>query len=180
MREQIQQLAATETQEAGILENLGIDWTLLILQAIAFLLMVFVLAKWVYPVFMRIIDDREAKIAESTKAADEAKAKADEAELEVQKALKIARREASEIVATAKEEATNAIAAAEAKAKTRAEKIVEAGHEQIQKDIQAAQKTLHNETLELVARATETIAKAKMTDAHDADLIKTAVKEAGN
>lgn len=180
MLSQLQQFASSEAEvhEAGILENLGIDFTLLILQAIAFLLMVWVLAKFVYPVFMRIIDEREAKIAESTKAADEAKEKADEAAAEVQKVLKKARSEASDIVATAKEEASTAIAKAEEKAKSRAEKIVASGQEQIKKDIQAAQKTLHDETLELVAQATETIIKTKLTDASDTSLVKSAVQEA--
>ena len=41
--------AATKEASGGIFESLGIDWKILILQAIAFGLLVFILAKWIYP-----------------------------------------------------------------------------------------------------------------------------------
>lgn len=164
--------------QGSVFDALGINWQMLLFQVVGFTVLVWVMAKFIYPIFMRVVDERQAKIEESVKAADEAKQMADKAEAEVQKVLKQARLEARDIVSTAKEEATNAIAAAEDKAKQRAEKIVAAGHDQIKKDVQAAQKTLHNETLELVAQATEAIAKVKLTDAKDTSLIKDALKEA--
>ena len=50
--------------------------------------------------------------------------------------------EAADIVATAKNEATQMIEKAEANAKSRSERIVAEAHEDIQKDVLAARKTL--------------------------------------
>jgi F-type H+-transporting ATPase subunit b len=108
---QLQQFAtaAAHAPKESILDGLGINFTLLILQAIAFLLMVFILAKWVYPVFLRIIDERQEKIDESTKAAEKAQKAAEKAEANVSNELAKARKEAADIVATAKTEATQMV-----------------------------------------------------------------------
>ena len=62
---QLTVLAATAEASAdeGILAALGIDWMLLAIQLVAFLVLVWILRKFVYPVFIRIIDEREEKIA---------------------------------------------------------------------------------------------------------------------
>lgn len=171
------QVASTESASGGIFEALGIDWKTLIIQIVAFLILVWLLSKFVYPWLMKSVDERQASIEAGTKAADEAKAKAEAAEKEVAKLLKEARSQATEIVATAKEEAAAAVELAEGKAKQKAEVIVANAHEQIGKDIIAAKKALHNETLELVALATEKVVGESINEKLDNDLIKRAVKD---
>jgi F-type H+-transporting ATPase subunit b len=173
------QFAATEaSSEGGIFGALGIDVTTLVLQAVAFLILVWLLGKFVYPVLIKTLDERQAKIEESTQAADEAKQAAENAEQEVAKLLVQARKEAKDIVATAKDEATAAIEAAEAKAGTRAEKIVASAKEQIEKDVIAAQKTLHNQTIDLVASATEKILGQSVDGKLDQKVVTRAIEEA--
>lgn len=169
--------AATEASEGDIMSSLGIDWTLLIIQLVAFLVLVWVLSKFVYPVFMRIIDERQEKIEASVKAAEIAEQKAESAQEEVANLLKEARKEARDIVTTAKDEAAAMVEASDKKAKARAEKIVADAHEQIEKDVIAARKTLHNDTIELVAMATEKVVGKIATDKVDDALIAAAVKE---
>lgn len=112
------QFASTESaKKTDILTSLGIDWKLLVLQLIAFLILVWILAKWVYPVFLKIIDDRQSKIDDSLKAAADAGKKAEAAETKIEDALKDARKEAADIVATAKAEATHMTEEADKKAK---------------------------------------------------------------
>jgi F-type H+-transporting ATPase subunit b len=169
-----------ETKAAGggdIFTTLGIDWRLLILQIVAFVILVWLLGKFVYPFLMKSVDERQAKIEESVKAAQEAESNAQSAQDEIAKLLKEARAEAKEIVATAKDEATAMVAASDEKAKSRAEKIVADAQEQLSKDVIAARKQLHNDTIELVAMATEkVVGKVVDTKADDA-IIKNAVKE---
>lgn len=64
--------STTEAPEESVVTALGIDGTLLIFQIVAFGLLTFALGKWVYPVFIRTIDKRQAMIEESTRAAVEA------------------------------------------------------------------------------------------------------------
>jgi len=169
--------AAEASGDGGIFGALGIDITTLVLQAIAFLILVWLLGKFVYPVLIKTLDDRQAKIEESTQAADDAKRAAENAEQVVAKLLVEARKEAKDIVSTARSEATAAIAAAESKATGRAQKIVENAHEQIEKDVIAAQKTLHNETIDLVALATEKVLGSVVDGKVDEKVVARAVKE---
>ena len=43
------------SEKADLLSSLGIDWTLLALQTVAFLILLFVLRKFVYPPMMEMI-----------------------------------------------------------------------------------------------------------------------------
>ncbi len=172
------QFAETGAQSHGILGALGIDIKMLIFQIVAFIILVWFCGKYIYPIFMKTIDARQDAIEAGTKAAVEAERKAAEAKAEITKLMKQARADASEIVVTAKEEATAALEAAEAKSKNQAERIVAEAHAQLDKDILAAKKMLHNETLELVALATEKVIGKTVTAKVDSGVIASAVKEA--
>jgi F0F1-type ATP synthase membrane subunit b/b' len=76
------------------------------------------------------------------------------------------------------EQATAAIEAAESKAKQRAEVIVASAHEQISKDVIAAKKELRNETIDLVALATEKVIGNTVNAKVDDKLIAKSVEEA--
>lgn len=173
-------MAAAETEAAGggFFEALGIDWTLLIIQTLAFLVLLWFLAKFVYPPLTRMLEKRDADLEAGIKAAAEAEKKAADAKAEIAEMMKKARKEAGDIVTTAKEEAAAAVEAADAKSKARAERIVADAHVQIEKDIVAAKKALHNETLELVALATEKVVGKAATAKVDEAIIADAVKEA--
>lgn len=178
----LRQFATTAADTEGtsdILSGLGIDGMMLLMQAIAFLLLVWALKRFVYPIFLKVIDERQAKIEESTKAADEAKKAADNASTEVAELLAEARKEAADIVATAKTEATSMIDAAEAKSKTKAEAILSSARDDINKEVAAARDALHNDMIDLVAQATEKVVGAHISADIDAKLIKQSVKEGG-
>ena len=172
------QFAETDAASGGIFSALGIDWQMLIFQIIAFVILVSLLGKFVYPSLIKTVDARHDDIEASTKAAQEAEKKAQEAIQNIDKMLKQARTEAGEIVTTAKEEATAAIEAADAKSKVRAERILSEAHTQLDKDVIAAQKMLQNETLELVALATEKVVGKTVTPKIDEAVISTAIREA--
>jgi F-type H+-transporting ATPase subunit b len=170
---------AESTEASGdLLASLGIDWTLLIVQLVAFLVLVWLLGKFVYPVLIKALDSREAKIEEAGKAAEAAEKKAEAAESKIEETLKKARTEAADIVATAKNEATQMIEKAEANAKNRSERIIAEAHEDIQKDVLAARKTLEKDVVTLVKQAASLavsgVADSKLDDA----LIKKSVEEA--
>lgn len=175
--EYMTQFAATEEASGDIMTTLGIHWELLAFQIIAFLILVWALGKFVYPWLMKSVDERQAKIEESVKAAEEAEKKAESAQEDIAKLLKEARVEAKDIVTTAKDEAVAMVADAESKAKNRAEKIVKDAHEQLEKDVIAARKALHNDTIELVALATEKVVGKTVDAKADSKIIAEAVKE---
>lgn len=170
--------ASADGEKTDILTGLGIDWTILIVQLIAFLILTGVLAKYVYPVFMRIIDERQEKLDDAGKAAEQAEKKAEQAEAKIADSLKQARSEAAEIVATAKDEATQMIEKAENQAKSRSERIVAEAREDIEKDVLAARKALKSETAGLVKQAAGLAVAGIASDKLDAELIKKSIEGA--
>lgn len=172
-------LAATEeSANEDVFSALGIDVGLLIVQIVAFLVLVWLLGKFVYPLLMKQVDERQKNIEEAAEAAKKAQRAAADSEAETAELLATARKEATEIVATAKLEATAMVNASEEKARSIAEKISADAHAQIAKDIDKARRELHDETLELVALATEKIVRKKVDTTTDATLISEALKEA--
>jgi F-type H+-transporting ATPase subunit b len=167
------------SSSGDIFTSLGINGQMLLFQMVAFLILVFALSKWVFPVLLKTVDKRQEQIEAGARAALEAEKKAAEAQEQLKKVLAEARTEAKDIVTTAKDEATAMIADSEQKAKSRAEKIVKDAHDQLEKDVIAARKALHNDTLELVALATEKVVGKTVTKDVDKKIITEAVKENG-
>lgn len=175
---QIASTAGESEEQKDLLTSLGIDWTLLGIQLVSFLVLVWLLRKYVYPILTKALDDRQAKIDSASKAAEKAEKKADEAEARINEVLKKARSEATDIVATAKNEATQMVEKAENQAKDRSERIVAEAHEDIKKDILAARKALEKDTIELVKKAAGLAISGIADEKLDTTLIKKSVEGA--
>ena len=89
-----------------------------------------------------------------------------------------ARKEAADIIGTAKLEATAMVSANEARAQKLAERIVAEAHDQLDKDVTNARKVLYNDTLDLVGLATEKIISKKLDKKADSELITSVMKAA--
>ncbi len=163
------------TQKADLFTALGINWKLLILQAVAFLILVLLLGKYVYPIIIASIDKRQEQLDAGAKASEAAQKQASEAEQRIAAQLKQARVEADAIVATAHKEAGDMVAAAEARAASKAEHIVAEAKAGIESDIVAARTALRQETKQLVADATEKIIGSKLDARADNSLIEKAL-----
>ena len=175
----LSQLAAVmPTADEGIFSVLGIDWRLLILQIIAFLILVALLGKFVYPWLMKSVDERQANIESAAKAATEAQKSAEANKDIVAELLAKAQKEAAEIVSNAKLESAEMVSVGEKKAQKMAERIVADAHDQLENDIASARKVLYNDTLELVGMATEKIIAKKLDTTSDGEMIAAAVKAA--
>ena len=171
--------STTESSEesASLLSALGIDWALLVQQALAFLILVLILAKFVYPALIKSVESRRDQIESATREAKEAEEKLVSAEEKVGGMLADARKEADDIIARSAAEANRQVAAAEEKARERAEQIVADAHTQLDADIRRAREALKKETIELVALATGKIVEEKLDSSKDAKLIEKALKE---
>lgn len=165
---------AAAAESESIFSALGIDWRLLILQLVAFIILVWLLGKFVYPWLMKSVDQRQADIESAAAAAKEAQSAASETQEETAKLMADARKQAAEIVSTAKLEASQMAATSEEKARSTAEKIVADAHAQLSKDVEAAKRELHDETIELVALATSKV----VGKAHDSKADEALIKDA--
>lgn len=174
------QFANSNAKEStDLLSSLGIDVQTLIFQIIAFLLLVFILGKWVYPIFVNIIEKREADIEKSTQTADRLKAEAAQSEAKTAEILARARKNAADIVSSAREEATATIEVAEKKANAKSEAILAEAESEIERDKNRARKDLLKEVSSLVSSATEKVVGKISNEEIDDNLIEQAIKEAG-
>lgn len=168
---------ATAEESQGLFSALGIDWKLLIEQLVAFLILLFLLAKFVYPALMKAVDNRREQIEAGMKEAKEAEEKLAQAESKVADLLAEARKEADEMLARTQTEANAVVADAEDKAKTRAEQIVADARQQLDTDVRKAREALKKDTVELVALATEKVVGEKLDAQKDGKLITAALQE---
>lgn len=174
----IKYLASAEpATNEDIVSALGIDWMMLIFQIVAFLVLVWVLGKFVYPWLMKSVDDRKAQIDSGTAAAVAAEKKAAEAEKRIAKLLSEARVDAGEIIANAKTESADMIRNSEEKSRKRADQIIVDAKIQIEKDIITAKRELRNESVDLVALAVEKIVGKTVSKDVDSSLIAETLKE---
>lgn len=165
------------TNSPSLFEALGLNLKLLVEQSVAFLILVWILGKFVYPALISAIDARRDQIEAGIKEAQESQAALERAETKVEELLAAARKDADDLLARSHQEAGAMIAEAETKAKQRADQIVTDARAQLETDIAKARQMLKAETVQLVAAATEHVVREKMDDKKDAALIKDALTE---
>ncbi|HSX17685.1 MAG TPA: F0F1 ATP synthase subunit B [Patescibacteria group bacterium] len=174
----LQILATTESASSpGLFQALGLDPKLLITQTVAFLILVGIMAKYVYPILIKAIDDRRASIEAGLEEAKQSQEALEQAEAKVAELLEQARKDADDILARTHQESASVVADAESKAKQRAEQIITDARAQLSVDIAKAREVLKRDTVELVALATERIIGDKLDDKKDAELVKKALAE---
>jgi len=178
VNEFIKQLAVSaEPAKSDLFSSIGIDFKLLALQTVAFLLLLWILKKWVYPPIVTMLDKREAMIEEAAKAANLAQKEAAKSQEATEKLLKEARKEAGAIISTAKHEAAELSSTSDKKAKERAERIVADAQDQIGRNIESAKRQLQNELVDLVAAATEKVTSEVVDAKANGAIIAKSVKE---
>ncbi|HUC89976.1 MAG TPA: F0F1 ATP synthase subunit B [Patescibacteria group bacterium] len=175
MHDVVTLIASSEASSPGLFQALGVSWKLLVEQGLAFLILVAILAKFVYPVLMKSVDDRRNQIEAGMKEAKESQAALEKAEAKVGELLEQARKDADDILARTHQEAATVVADAETKANARAEQIVADARAQLGIDVAKAREALKRDTVELVALATERVIGEKLDDHKDADLVKKAL-----
>lgn len=141
-----------------LFDTFGIDWKLLVAQAVNFGILLVVLTYVLYKPIMKTLDERRAKIAQGVKDAEDAAVKLAEADTEagariaaadseaetlVANARETAGSERSRIVKEAEERAARLTADAEARAKESAEKALRDSEKEIARlAILAAEKAM--------------------------------------
>ena len=131
-----------------ILATFGIDWRLLLINAINFALALGVLWYFLYTPIMRILEERLEKVAQGVRDADEAKRRKEELE-----------RSRSEILAKAGKEADETVAHAHAQAAAKEREILAAGEAAAGRTLQDAQVQAEELKSQAIAGAREEVAK---------------------
>jgi F-type H+-transporting ATPase subunit b len=129
----------------------GIDWRLLLMQAVNFGLLLLVLWKFLYTPVLRMLDERRGKIAESVQKAESA-----------DRRLADADKQGKDIVAAAGKEATSVVASARNRAEEQAAEIARKAQERADRVFSEAQKSAEEAKRQALAAGEKEIARAAM------------------
>jgi len=98
-------LLASTNPVTGIVDQFGVDWPMLIAQAINFLIVAFVIWKFAFKNILSTVKEREKQIADSLRNADKIKLELEETEKQQQETLQEASLEAKKTISITQEQA---------------------------------------------------------------------------
>ncbi len=159
-----------------ILEQFGIQPILLIAQIVNFVILLFILKKFLYGPILKVLETRRLKIAESLKNAEDIEKKLAQTEEDREKALEKAAKEAQRILDEAKSSATQVVADAHGKASQDIEDLMKKGQEQLKVERDKMQQEIRNELSNLVVLALEKVIGKTVTTKDQKELIERTIK----
>ena len=117
-------LASLVDTAEGIVNTFGIDWPMLVAQAINFLIVALVIWKFAFKNILSTIKEREKQIADSLVNADKIKLELEQTEKQQQETLQEASLEAKKTITSAQEQAKAFIESQKEDARKQAEEII--------------------------------------------------------
>lgn len=172
----ITNFASEAAADAGGLSSLGIDGKAFVIQLITWLLVFFVLAKFVFRPIVNVLQKRQETITKGVELTGEMVAQKEKLDKEVEKTLKKARTEANEILSKTQDQANALIKEAEEKASEKVEAMIADAKVKIADETAKAKLSLEKEMVSLVIEATEVVTAEKLDARKDADLLTKALK----
>ena len=155
-----------------LLAKLGIDWKLLVAQAINFLILLIILYKFLYKPVLKVLHDREEKIVKSLRQAKEIETNLQKSEEEKEKIISEARNEAGKIIAESKKMAEKVHKELTNKTKLESASILEQNKKQLKIEKESMFKELRGDVADMVRIATEKILRQKIDSDQDKLVIK--------
>ena len=171
--------AAEEAESSGGISALGFDPKAFIIQLITFLLVFYILKRYVFDIIVNMLEKRRKTIEEGlslTAKLTEEKSKLDK---EVAEMRSTARKEADEILAASHEQATQMLKEAEEAAGKRADIVLEEARKKIAEETKQARRELEKDVVELVIKATEAVSGERLDPKKDSNLIANSLKAQG-
>jgi F-type H+-transporting ATPase subunit b len=160
------------------MEALGINLSALIVQLLAFLILVFLLGRYAYRPIANALDQRSERIRASMEQADRIERQLAETESRNQEILTEARREAQQIIAQAREVGDRQIAQARDVARDEADKQLQQSLAQLRAEEQRAKQELRQEYADLVIRAASRVVRQELDPQKHLQLIESTLREA--
>ena len=164
-------LASTGT--AGVIEINGT----VIVELLTFLLMLAVLARYVYPEVVKVAESRQRAIAEQLRLAEQAKTDAEARLKEAQAQLEDARKTGQQVVDSANRSAEQARQDLRQKAEEEASRIAESARKDIEVERERALQSARVELAGLVVVATEKVIGETLDEPRHRKLIERAIEE---
>jgi len=168
--------AAEEADKASGIAALGIEPRIFFTQLITFILVFWVLRKYVFSRVVDTLEKRRKTIEEGLKLSTDMTNEKQKLEKEIAEAHKAARLQSDEILANSRAQADEIISQAEQKAGKKADAMLDDAKKRIDEEAQRAKRGLEKDMVDMVIQATEFVAKEKIDAKKDKQLIADALK----
>jgi F-type H+-transporting ATPase subunit b len=150
-----------------------------IAEVIAFILMILILGRYVYPRVMAAAEARQRQVAEQLAQAEHARQEAESRLREVDVRLQEARRQAAEVVEGAGRSAEQLRLEVRARGEEEARRIVENARRDIEAERRKAIDSVRGQVADLVVAATEKVVGETLDDRRHRALIERAIAQVG-
>ena len=159
------------------MEALGLNAVSIAWHTVNFLLLLFVLQRFLYRPVLQMLDERQRKIRESVEAADRMRQETAQADLERAEALRDARRQAEEIVTRAMQEADRLRADAREQAQEEAQRIITRAEQEAAAERQQAMLELRRQVADLAVLAASKVIERNLDERTNRVLIEQFLSE---
>jgi F-type H+-transporting ATPase subunit b len=159
--------------EAGVIDINGT----VIVELITFLIMLAILARWVYPEIVRLAEARQRAITQQLEEAEKARAESEAKLQEARGKLEDARKTAQQLVDAANKSAELARQDLKQKAEEEAHRIGETARKQIEAERDQAIRSVRTAVADLVVVATEKVIGETLDEGKHRRLIERAIEE---
>ena len=159
-----------------ILGTIGFDWRVAVANLVSFLIIYWILKRYVFGPVRAIIDERTQKIQEGLDKAQQSETELLVAQQKADETIKDAKAEANIIVANAKDIADQEVASAKGRAENEAKGVMEKAQAQIERDRKTMETELFTKTANLVALGVEKLLGEEVDESKDKDLKERAAK----
>ena len=144
----------------------------LVVQMIVFATLILITMKWIWPVILAAMDERQRKIAQGLAAAEEGEKELSQARDKADAIVREARERANQIIDHAQHRANEVIEQAKGTASTEGARIVAAAQQQIELDTTRAKESLRREVAGIAVGAASKLLGREIDARAHADLLE--------
>jgi F-type H+-transporting ATPase subunit b len=161
---------------AGVAGVIEINGTVIV-ELITFLIMLAILARYVYPEIVKLAEARQQAVAEQLREAEKARAEAEASLKDAAAKLEDARKTAQGVIDAATKSGEQLRQELKQKAEEESKRTVEAAKKEIEAERERAVQSVRSEVANLVVAATEKVIGETLDDAKHKQLIDRAIAE---
>jgi F-type H+-transporting ATPase subunit b len=161
---------------AGVAGVIEINGTVIV-ELVTFLIMLAILARYVYPEVVKVAEARQRAIAEQLKEAQQARTEAEQRLTEAEATMNDARKTAQGVIDAATKSGEQLRQELKQKAEEESKRTVEAARKEIEAERERAVQSVRSEVANLVVAATEKVIGETLDDSKHRQLIDRAIEE---
>jgi F-type H+-transporting ATPase subunit b len=152
----------------------------IVVEIVAFVAMILILGRWVYPRVMEAAEGRQRQISEQLAAAERSRQEAEQRLADAQANLEEARSRSAEIIEGAGRSADQLRGELRSRAQEEAERIVDGARRDIEAERQKAIDSVRGQVADLVVAATEKVVGETLDEQRHRSLIERAIAQVGD